>query len=54
MTKIVKNMRVEHMHTGRKGTVIKGGDKAGGRVEVEWDDGVTAVVAGKYLLKLSA
>ena len=47
--KLVKNMRVKHMHNGRKGTVVKGGDRAGGRVEVEWDNGDTGVVAGKYL-----
>lgn len=49
--KLVKNMRVKHMYTGKKGTVIKGGDRAGGRVEVEWEDGNTNVVAGKYLEK---
>ena len=47
--KLVKNMRVKHIHNDRKGTVVKGGDKAGGRVEVEWDSGDTGVVAGKYL-----
>jgi len=47
--KLVKNMRVAHIHNSKKGTVVKGGDKAGGRVEVEWDDGDTQVVAGKYL-----
>ena len=47
--KLVKNMRVKHIHSGNKGTVIKGGDKAGGRVEVEWDSGQTTVAAGKYL-----
>jgi hypothetical protein len=47
--KLVKNMRVKHIHSDRKGTVIKGGDRAGGRVEVEWDNGQTTVSAGKYL-----
>jgi hypothetical protein len=47
--KLIKNMRVQNIHNGNKGTVVKGGDKAGGRVEVEWDDGKTTVAAGKYL-----
>jgi len=47
--KLVKNMRVQHVHNGNTGVVIKGGDRAGGRVEVEWDNGNTTVVAGKYL-----
>jgi hypothetical protein len=47
--KLVKNMRVKHIHNGNKGTVVKGGDRAGGRVEVEYDNGQTVMVAGKYL-----
>ena len=47
--KLVKNMRVQHIHSGNAGTVVKGGDKAGGRVEVEWDSGETTVTSGKYL-----
>lgn len=47
--KLVKNMRVQHIHNDNKGTVVKGGDKSGGRVEVEWDNGSTTVTSGKYL-----
>ena len=50
--KLVRNMRVQHIHSGNAGTVVKGGDKAGGRVEVEWDSGETTVTSGKYLVPI--
>ena len=47
--KIVRNMRVQHVHNGNKGTAVKGSDRASGKVEVEWDSGQTTVTNGKFL-----